>query len=502
MKHLRFTIPLLILCGLFMASCGGGKKGASSSTGWNYNDSKWGGFEKTDYDGQVTGPNLVLVQGGTFPMGLTEQDVTFEWNNVPRRVTVSSFYMDETEVTNIDYREYLFWLKRVFGETYPEHVRKALPDTLVWREELSYNEPLVENYFRYPSYDLYPVVGVSWNQANEYSKWRTDRVNEMILIEKGILNFTQDQKDEDNFDSEAYLASQYTGDVRKNKKDVSTGGERQVKMEDGILLPPYRLPTEAEWEYAALSLIGNQASEKDELYSDRKIYPWNGATLREQKRNKDQGKILANFKRGAGDYAGMAGKLNDAGMISTRVRTFLPNDFGLYGMAGNVSEWVADLYRPTTSLTLRDSENHDLNPFRGNTFKAREKDENDALVQKDSLGRIKYRYVEDEEVQDRENYKTGEARNYFDGDDPEYVQYAYGLSTLISDKSRVYKGGSWADRAYWMAPGTRRFMEEDKSSRSVGFRCAMTRTGGPTGNDDTAGNKFQTKRKKVKRKYK
>ena len=163
---------------------------------------------------------------------------------------------------------------------------------------------------------------------------------------------------------------------------------------------------------------------------------------------------------------------------------------------------MADLYRPTTSLTLRDSENHDLNPFRGNTYKTRELDENDNLVQKDSLGRIKYRYVEDSEVQSRENYKRGEVRNFFDGDDAEYVQYSYGLSTLISDKSRVYKGGSWSDRAYWMAPGTRRFMEEEKSSRSVGFRCAMTRTGGPAGNDDTAGNTFQTKRKKVKRKYK
>ncbi|NNK76137.1 MAG: SUMF1/EgtB/PvdO family nonheme iron enzyme, partial [Maribacter sp.] len=239
MMNLKFAFPLVLLCALLCASCGG-KKGASSTTGWNYNDPKMGGFEKTDYDGQVTGPNLVLVQGGTFPMGLTDQDVTFEWDNVPRRVTVSSFYMDETEVTNVDYREYLYWLGRVFGETYPEHVKRAFPDSLVWREELSYNEPLVETYFRYPSYDEYPVVGVSWVQANEYAKWRTDRVNEMILMKKGILNFTQDQKDEDNFDSEAYLAGQYTGDVRKNLKNLGNGGERQVKMEDGIMLPPYR----------------------------------------------------------------------------------------------------------------------------------------------------------------------------------------------------------------------------------------------------------------------
>lgn len=503
MKNLRFTFPLLAFCAILLTSCGGGNKSASDSTGWNYNDAKWGGFEKTEYPGQPTGPNLILVQGGTFPMGFTDQDVTFEWNNVPRRVTVSSFYMDETEVTNVAYREYLYWLQRVYGETYPEHVKKAYPDTLVWREELSYNEPYVETYFRYPSFDEYPVVGVSWLQANDYSAWRTNRVNEMIMIKKGILNFSAEQKDEDNFDTEAYLEGQYEGDLRKaGFKNPATGEDRRVKMEDGVLLPSYRLPTEAEWEYAALSLIGNQTSEKDELYSDRKIYPWNGATVRSQKRDKDQGDILANFKRGRGDYGGLAGRLNDHGFISTPVRRFIPNDFGLYGMAGNVSEWVADLYRPTTSQTLRDSENHDLNPFRGNQFKIKEKDENNQTVQKDSLGRIKYRYVTDEEVSSRENYKRGDAKNFYDGDDPEYVNYAYGLSTLISDKSRVYKGGSWSDRAYWMSPGTRRFMEEDKSSRSVGFRCAMTRTGGPAGNDDTAGNEIAHKRRKIKRKYK
>jgi sulfatase modifying factor 1 len=91
--------------------------------------------------------------------------------------------MDETEVSNINYREYLHWLKKRYV-SYPEVYRKALPDTLVWREELAFNEPLVETYFRHPSYDDYPVVGVNWLQANDYCKWRSSRVNEMILIEK------------------------------------------------------------------------------------------------------------------------------------------------------------------------------------------------------------------------------------------------------------------------------------------------------------------------------
>ena len=89
-------------------------------------------------------------------------------------------------------------------------------------------------------------------------------------------------------------------------------------LEDGILLPEYRLPTEAEWEYAGLSLIGLQATSKDELITDRRIYPWNGNTVRYQKRNKYQGAMLANFKRSGGDYGGMAGALNGSGRMIWR----------------------------------------------------------------------------------------------------------------------------------------------------------------------------------------
>jgi formylglycine-generating enzyme len=495
----------LVVCAslLLLTSCG--KKSKSSTTGWNYNDPKWGGFEKLNYEGQATGPNLVLVEGGTYTMGLTEQDVTFEWNNVPRRVTVSSFYMDETEVTNINYLEYLNWIQRTY-QSYPEVWRNALPDTLVWREELAYNEPLVETYLRYPSYYDYPVVGVNWLQANEFCRWRTDRVNEMILVERGVLNLDPKAAvDADNFNTEAYLAGQYTGNVRKNVKDLSVEGgkgERPVKFEDGVLLPAYRLPTEAEWEYAALSLQGNMASSQDERISDRRLYPWNGNTMRFQRRNKYQGRMLANYKRAAGDYAGMAGNLNDHAMGPSPVTTFWPNDFGLYNMAGNVNEWTMDVYRPMTSLTLGDSENQDLNSFRGNKFVQKELDEDGVPVEKDSLGRLRYVEVKDEDVATRDNYRRGNVYNYLDGDAESEVTYDYGKFSLISDKARVIKGGSWSDRAYWLSPGTRRFKEEDRADRSLGFRCAMTRTGGPTGNGDMGGNTFKVKKKKVQRRYK
>jgi formylglycine-generating enzyme len=498
MKDLFKVFGILLFAVLFLASCKQQEQ-RSNSTGWKYNDPEWGGFEKINYEGQITGPNLVLIEGGTFVMGLSEDDATYEWNNIPRRVTVSSFYMDETEVTNIDYREYLGWLKRVY-QSYPEVYQKALPDTLVWREELAYNEPLVETYLRYPSFDDYPVVGVSWVQANDFAKWRSDRVNEMLMIEKGIINPNPQQTDSDNFNTKAYLSGQYQPSVRKNLPDLTNGGERPVRFEDGILLPDYRLPTEAEWEYAALALVGKQSPTKDEIYTDRRYFPWDNYTARYKRHDKNQGEMMANFRRGGGDYMGMAGRLNDKASITAPVKSFIPNDFGLYNMAGNVSEWVADVYRVTTYQELSDAQNQELNPHRGNVFSELVKDENGNLVDKDSLGRLKTRQITDEEVQSRDNYKKGDVRNFSD-DDNEYVTYGYGKSSLVNDQSRVIKGGSWEDRLYWLSPGQRRFLDENKSSRAVGFRCAMTRMGSQAGNGDPDGNYFG-KPTKVRRRYK
>ena len=509
-KLLRLNLFVMLSAAVVLTtSCG--KKETSATTGWAYNDSKWGGFEKQASQGQETGPNLVLIEGGTFNMGLTEQDVTYEWNNVPRRITVSSFYMDETEVSNIQYREYLHWLDRVFGQSYPEIYKSALPDTLVWREELSYNEPYVETYFRYPSYNEYPVVGVNWLQANEFCKWRTDRVNEAILIKRGIIKPNMQQKDAQNFNSEAYLAGHYDAIIpRKGLKDYSAGDKakttRQAKFEDGILLPAYRLPTEAEWEYAALGLKGNMASKKDERITDRRIYPWNGNTVRYQRHDKNQGDMLANFKRSGGDYMGMAGNLNDHSARTGPVTSFYPNDYGLYNMAGNVNEWVQDIYRPTTSLSLRDADNQELDPFRGNAFQVKVMGEDGKPAKDEKTGRIQMRDVKDDEVANRENYKRAKLYDYMDGDSTsKYFEnqpmYDYGKRTLISDKARVIKGGSWADRAFWISPGARRFKDEDKSDRTIGFRCAMIRTGSPGGNNDVGGNMFKARKKKEKRRY-
>lgn len=500
--NVKFSILTLVFTSLLIVSgcglIGGGSSPAttgnsSTTTGWEYNDPDNGGFEvKTQYE-EEPGPGLIAVEGGTFTMGQTEQDVNYDWNNVPRRVTVASFYMDQTEVRNVDYREYLHWIRRVFVD-YPEVYRNALPDSLVWRSPLAFNEPYVEYYFRHPAYNEYPVVGVNWLQANDYCIWRTDRVNEMRLIEEGILEVDPNQVGRENFNTAAYLAGQYEGLVKENLPSLDPNVEsRRVRMDDGILLPKYRLPTEAEWEYAAVALIGNTFEER--VY-ERRLYPWDGHNVRNAE-GKNRGIMMANFKRGRGDYMGTAGDLNDNGSITVPVASFWPNDFGLYCMAGNVNEWVLDVYRP---LSFEDV--NDFRPFRGNVFETLVKNEDGSVAAKDSLGRLKTRQVTDEEAAGRTNYQRADYINYRDGDLMSRIDYesqeagrgaastgemypqdveGADLVSLVTDKVRVYKGGSWKDRVYWLNPATRRFLDQEESRDDIGFRCAMIMVGSPSG---------------------
>ncbi len=484
-KYKTHLTKLAILATLVLfVSCSGDY---SRTTGWEYNNPENGGFELTPFVEQMTGPGLILIEGGTFVMGRTQDQVLFDWDNIPRRVTVSSFYMDETEVSNLAYLEYLYWLNRVFGMDYPEVYRKALPDTLVWRAKLAYNEPFVNLYLRHPAYRDYPVVGISWNQAQNYCVWRTDRVNEMILIDYGILDVDPDQLNENNFNTQAYLAGQYEGLVRSPLEDLNPNGsgERKVKMEDGIMLPNYRLPTESEWEYAALGLIGNTMYER---ILERRIYPWNGNFARTSE-EKYYGSFVANFKRGRGDYMGVAGNLNDGYDIPAPVGSYWPNDYGLYNMAGNVSEWVLDVYRP---LSYEDFS--DFRPFRGNVYQTQVRDFEGYIEEKDSLGRIMWRDVTTEESATRRNYRKADNINYLDGDyasststdwlevpdsSTSSMMYDYGKTSMLNDKARVYKGGSWKDRAYYLSPSARRFLDEQQSTDFIGFRCVMDRVGSP-----------------------
>jgi protein involved in gliding motility GldJ len=209
-------------------------KNSSRATGWKMN-SKEGGLQyNSKAKEQETGPGLVFIEGGTFTMGRVQDDPMHDWNNSPNQQHVQSFYMDETEVTNLMYHEYLDWVKKVFppeDENYRKIYDGALPDTLVWRNRLGYNEVMTNNYLRHPAYADYPVVGVSWIQAVEFSNWRTDRVNELILEEEGITirNGRYDVGPGETFNTETYLNS--PTQTYGGNDSITRGGKRSSSLE-------------------------------------------------------------------------------------------------------------------------------------------------------------------------------------------------------------------------------------------------------------------------------
>ena len=188
------SIGYSVLAATFFSACnliggGGGSPTAenpgaySSATGYAFNEE--GGFQVNDFEGQPDGPNLIFIEGGRTVLGSFEEDVVYAHDNLERAVTVASFYMDETEVANIHWLEYEYYIKQDSDEYY---WKNNLPDTAVWAKDLAYNDPYVNNYYRYPGFRYFPVVGVNWRQAVNYSKWRTSVVNLKLAEDAGFLD--------------------------------------------------------------------------------------------------------------------------------------------------------------------------------------------------------------------------------------------------------------------------------------------------------------------------
>jgi formylglycine-generating enzyme required for sulfatase activity len=233
---------------------------------------------------------------------------------------------------------------------------------------------------------------------------------------------------------------------------------------------------------------------------ERRTYPWNGQVTRTDDK-KYMGEIVMNTRRARGDYMGVAGKLNDEEDRTANVYKYWPNDYGLYNMAGNVAEWVMDVYRQETD------DMNELNPYRGNEYETWKVGDDGAIEERDEQGKVPVVPVSDFKNDRRRNYRSADNINYLDGDyasnlesdiwknkeskvsskstvmmyDRSKLGYPSGTYSMINDKSRVFKGGSWVDVQYWASPGMRRYLDQAESTKYIGFRCAMSRVGGTDG---------------------
>lgn len=226
------------------------------------------------------------------------------------------------------------------------YIVNIYPDTTAWINDFdnAYNEPYVRMYFAHGGYSNYPVVGVSWEQANAFANWRTE-----------------------------YL--------------------RRALGKDGVYVEPYRLPTEAEWEYAARAGVNEN------------MYPWEG----DVPMTEDKGCFYANFKPQKGNY------IKDGQLITSQVGTYSPNDFGLYDMAGNVSEWTSTAYTESVGRLTSD-----LNP--------------------------EYRY----DAAKEDPYKM---------------------------KRKIVRGGSWKDVAHNIRSDIRMWEYQNEQRSYIGFRCVRSQIG-------------------------
>lgn len=427
----RFSVILMAALSLSLTSCF--KKGKTKGLP---NDGQLYGVAPTAKPGLSRPYGMVYVPPGTFHMGPSDEDMNYNYTARNKQISINGFWMDATEVTNNEYRQFVNWVRdslaavelgyikvgpsgdtivdwtktktikyndkaivdkieakllldpsnRIKGrkDLDPQKViyrveyfdlkeaakfenkgkprsqfliaydQKVYPDTLVWMRDFSYsyNEPMTKRYFTHFAFGNYPVVGVTWKQAIAFCNWRTHYLNSYLLAKK-----------------------------------------RSVESD-------FRLPTEAEWEYAAR---GGRTNAK---------YPWGDYYTRNKK-----GCLLANFKPGRGNYP------EDGGFYTVRADSYWPNDFGLYNMSGNVAEWTDSYYYEGAYNFF-----HDMNPD--------------------------IRYNAKDDVVDANG-------NVIRRGDPPRM------------KRKVVRGGSWKDVEYFLQTGTRTYEYQDTAKSYIGFRCVI-----------------------------
>ena len=295
-SRLAINTVLLVVFSAFLVSCdllsklgiGGGGGGSKMQGELEGVPDRQGWVMSIPY-------GMVPIPAGTFHMGQTDEDPASTQINFNKQVTIGGFFMDDTEITNNEYRQFtnFFLVDNGTIDGFPavsadDFRAQYYPDSTVWVRDFSHHmgDPIQDYYYWHPGYDQYPVVGIDWDAAVFFCKWRTA----------------------------------YWNDFRK------TIGEPPM--------PAFRLPSEAEWEYASRG------------GKDMAKYPWGNPYTRNSK-----GCMLANFKPGRGNF------FDDGYAYTSPVMAFFPNEWGLWDTSGNVSEWCLDDFNPAAVPTV-----WDLNP--------------------------------------------------------------------------------------------------------------------------------------------